>query len=772
MKEVETCELKERKSYRGLQVEGEYLWEWRRKNQIKASLRNSSTLLEIDYSLKEGILQGRFSRFLVDEKLLSLKRKVLGVISGELRLDVKEGYLKLQAHAPLLEFDQHSLGGVNLSLQLHYRDIPRGSFEFSSLQPFQFDYRGSFSGSNFLGDATLLGYSVKRGDTTFQLSYRGLLALREGVPYLKGTGKLGGITYRDLPLGSADYTFSLEGDGYTLRMVGDGFSLEGEGSLKEESFSGRLRLEDMNLSYRGVEVSSLSGSASLSLKKERFSTTGSLSCSLSGRGLSSKVGVGFELQRGERGWSGSFEGNLGETGFMGLFYREGHFGGRLEEDRLYASFNLGEHIKGEGYYRFKEGSYHLQGSLKESLKDFSLTSSYSLRGVGGSFRLLLSGTGTYRSFSFPLRAHLEKKGERMEGALEGFTLKEGLLSLRVEGARLYGRGEEGSLEVGPLSFMLGQEVLGRLEFERGSYRGRSFSLKGRLSGVAEGPVEVGYLKDLKLFSEGYLDLGKLSALLRSRLLADAEGKVSYRFSYGGEDFLLMAKSQKVVLRSRYIAMPLQGNLELNLKEEGFYGRIQLQGNQRALILAQLTGGESSARLNFEISQLPVLYRGEDMRGSFLLSGKGSISSDYRSLNIGGRFYTSGLLDLQKWSRKKNPPPEEYRRVNLDLSLNSLEPLRINLPEGFLYGDLSASIKGNLYEPDYTVNAYLKGGKLSYFERDFFVRKGEVSFTRKESQLELTLTTPTPDYTIILDLKGHPQYPKAIVRSEPPRDSRE
>ncbi|MDW8294989.1 MAG: translocation/assembly module TamB domain-containing protein [Aquificaceae bacterium] len=765
-------ELKERKSYRALRVEGEYLWEWRGKNRIKASLIDSSALLELDYSLKEGLLRGRFSRFLVDEKLLSLKRKVLGMVNGELSLDVREGFLKLRAHAPFMEFDQHSLGGVELRLWLHYRDIPRGSFEFSSLQPFQLDYRGSFLGSNLVGDATLLGYSVKRGDTAFQLYYKGLLALREGRLYLKGAGKLGGITYRDLSLGSADYTLNLEGDAYTLRMVGEGFSLEGQGSIREESFSGGLRLEGINFSYRGVEVNSLYGSAGLSIKKDKVSTVGSLYCSFSGRGFSSRVGVGFELLRGERGWSGSFEGNLGETGFMGFSYKEGRFEGRLDEEALHASFNFGEHLKGEGGYRFKEGSYQLQGSLRESLGDFSLTSSYSLRGMGEGFRLSLAGTGGYKGFSFPIRAYLEAKGDRMEGALEGFTLKDGLWSLRVEGARLYGSRGEGSIEVKPVSLMLGQEVLGRLDFEKGSYKDGSLGLKGRLSGVAEGPVVVHYLKGLNFSSEGYLDLGKLSALLRSRLLADAEGKVSYRLSYGGEDFLLLARSEKVILRSRYLAMPLQGNLELNLKEEGFQGRFQLQGNQRASLLAQLTGKENSAKISFEMSQLPVLYRGEDIRTSLFLSGKGSVSYNHGSLNIGGTFYTSGLVNLQRWSRKKSLPPEEYKRVSLDLSFNSSEPLRINLPEGFLYADLSASIKGTLYEPDYRVNAYLKGGKLSYFERDFFVRKGEVNLTRKESELELSLTTPTPDYTIILDLKGHPQYPKVIVRSEPPRDSRE
>ncbi|MFN3471034.1 MAG: translocation/assembly module TamB domain-containing protein, partial [Aquificaceae bacterium] len=45
-------------------------------------------------------------------------------------------------------------------------------------------------------------------------------------------------------------------------------------------------------------------------------------------------------------------------------------------------------------------------------------------------------------------------------------------------------------------------------------------------------------------------------------------------------------------------------------------------------------------------------------------------------------------------------------------------------------------------------------------------------TNKESHIDLTVLTPTPSYSIILDIKGNPQYPKVLVRSEPPRDIRE
>ena len=67
---------------------------------------------------------------------------------------------------------------------------------------------------------------------------------------------------------------------------------------------------------------------------------------------------------------------------------------------------------------------------------------------------------------------------------------------------------------------------------------------------------------------------------------------------------------------------------------------------------------------------------------------------------------------------------------------------INLPEGFIFADLLATLKGYLYEPEYRLNAFFKGGNLNYFGKNFYVRRGEAAFTNKESHLDLTVLTPT------------------------------
>jgi len=55
-------------------------------------------------------------------------------------------------------------------------------------------------------------------------------------------------------------------------------------------------------------------------------------------------------------------------------------------------------------------------------------------------------------------------------------------------------------------------------------------------------------------------------------------------------------------------------------------------------------------VDFELSNLPILFREQFMRASLLLSGKGSLISDYKNLSIGGKFYTSGYHKKAKPTR--------------------------------------------------------------------------------------------------------------------------
>lgn len=768
---AEALDIKDRKEFRNLKLEGEYIWKWREKSQLKAIITDSFTKAEVDYSLRDGVLHAVFRGFPVDQRLLGINQSLSAIASGQLELDLKKKLLKLQVYSPMAKFEAQEVMGVSLRLTLNYEGVQRGNFELSVAQPFLLSVGGSFYGKDFTGSVELLGYKLRHEDLSAIVSYSGSLRFQQGQAYSYGRGRLENLLVRDISLGITSYDLFLEGDSYRISLRGEGYSLSGAGSLKNRDFSGSLKLESMNLSYADIDLESLRGIIDLKVGENRAWGFGRLEGRIFREGISSWAGISFEVEKRGEQLRGSFKGELRDVNAFQFSYPKGSFEGRVEGQKVFFSFDLKDGLVGRGYYDYKNTSYSLEGSLKHVQGSLLVASEYRLNGKGRDLHLEISGDGRYKNYSFPLNASLNIKEGRLEALMKGFILRMGIVFLKVPDVKAYGSTESGSIEVNPLTVGIGQEMLARVEFQRGEYKGKTLSIRGKMYGALEGWLDFSYNGNPRLSSEGMLDLGKLFSVIRSRVLADAEGKVSYRLSYT-DSLNLKAGSEKITLRSRYLAVPLSGRLEVNFKDNKLSGFARLSGNERASILLSLQGDEKKGQLSFEATQLPILYRNDAIRANMFVSGKGLLSSDYRNLNIKGEFYTSGVLNVQRINRGSGASPEDYKRVNLDLLILSSEPLRLNIPEGYVYADVSAKISGTLYEPNYTVDTYLKGGALRYFEREFYVRRGEIAFTSKDSQMDLTIIAPTPDYSIIIDLKGNPQYPKAIVRSEPPRDTRE
>ncbi len=767
----EKLDIRGRGEFRNLRVEGQYLWKWRGKSHVKALVKNGFTHVEVDYSLNDDILHASFKGFPVDSKLLGVSQNLSATAAGELQLDMNKKFLVLQAYSPLAQFENQRLMGLSLKVSMSYKEYPQGNLELSVAQPFSLSLRGSFHRSDFSGDIGLVGYELKEEGLVSKVSYKGSIRVQQGQIFSHGRGNLDGLVLRDINLGRASYDLSLEGDTYRINLVGNGYTLLGGGSIKKRDFSGRLRLEDLNLSYSNINLRSLRGNVMLHLEGKVAQGSGRVEGNLSKDDLTSWVGLSFHLERVGEELKGHFRGDIKDAKAFQFSYPRGSFEGRLEGEKLFLSFNLQDYLTGRGYYDYKTTSFDFEGRIKQPQGDLLVNSKYRLKGAGEDIDLELLGDGKYRNFSFPLRASLRLEKGRLEGFLRGFNLREGLVDIQVPEVRIRGSKEKGILEVEPIVVIIGQQQVSKVEFQRGEYTGKTLSLRGNIQGILEGWLEFSYDKGPSFYSEGVLHLSRLFSVIRSRVLADAEGRVAYRLSYR-EALSFRASSDRITLRSRYIAVPLSGRLEINFQKDRLSGFVELRGNQRSSILANFRGSNKLADLSFEISQLPFLYRSDAIRTNLIVSGKGNIRSDYKDLNIQGQFYTSGVVNLQRIKGESGKAPEEYKRVKLDISLLSSEPLRVVLPEGSVYTDLSVKVGGSLYQPDYSVKAYLKGGRLTYFEREFYVRRGELTLTNKDSQMDLTIIAPTPDYSIIIDLKGNPQYPKAIIRSEPPRDIRE
>ncbi len=518
---AESLDIKDRREFKSLKLSGEYLWKWREKSQLKAVLTDGFTTTEVNYSLKDGVLRAAFRAFPVDQRLLGIDKRLLTIVNGQLDLDLEKKLLNLQAHSPMAQVEDHKLADVSLRVELNYEGVPGGNLELSVAEPFLLSVKGGFYARDFTGSVELLGYRLRHEDASATISYSGSLKLQQGQALSYGRGRIENLFLKGIELGSASYDLFLEGDSYKINLMGRGYSLSGDGSLKDRTFSGSLKFEGMNLSYAGVGLESLKGNVEVKLGENKAWGSGRLEGKVFKDKISSWIALYFDIEKRGEQLKGPFRGELKEARILQLSYPRGSFEGKVEGEKVSFSFELQDGPMGRGYYDYKNASYSLEGSLRYARGDLSVASKYLLNGRGMDFNLELMGEGKYKSISFPLNVSVYRKEGRLEALMKGFTLKEGLVSLRVPELKLYGGMESGSIDVAPLTMSIGQEVFSKVEFQKGEYKGKALSLKGSMYGALEGLLELSYDEGLRLSSKGVMDLGRFSSVVRSRVFAEA-----------------------------------------------------------------------------------------------------------------------------------------------------------------------------------------------------------------------------------------------------------
>ena len=124
---VKKLVVKNRREYENLDIEGEYLWRWRKESTFKGKLWKANTWLSFDYSLKDKTFEGSFGGLELDSRLLNIKRNISSVVGGSIKANFEKKYLNLQAHTPLLRVDEHILNNCTLKLDLDYSHTSKGS---------------------------------------------------------------------------------------------------------------------------------------------------------------------------------------------------------------------------------------------------------------------------------------------------------------------------------------------------------------------------------------------------------------------------------------------------------------------------------------------------------------------------------------------------------------------------------------------------------------------------------------------------------------------
>ncbi|SNZ12142.1 translocation/assembly module TamB domain-containing protein [Hydrogenobacter hydrogenophilus] len=753
---------------------GVFTQTFKESKKLKGHFTAGETYVSFNYTMyPEKILQVRFTNFPLDNNMLKTQIPLSSNLSGFAVVYPNKKSLSLRGFSDDLFFIDRNFKGFHIDLSLDYNKQV-GKVELSVSYPTRISIFGSFAGKDFDGNIQTYMFPYSYGSFSTYLNYAGSLRYVRGFFYSSGVGKLISPVYKSTPLGDLSFNLNLGGNDYRIEFFSKGLKGEGEGSIKDKSFTGTLSFNGYSVSYAGAFGEDIEGEMRIKALPSNLLITGHLQGSVRKEDLIAHVKVRFDLLKRDT-WNGQFSVNFEDIKKGQLYIPSGDIKGYVEGNLLKAEYSF-KYAKGTLKYYLVDGSLSSLGRLTFQKGDFSLMGNYHLAKRADNLVLGLTGQGTYKTYIFPVHLSFEKSQEELKGELKGFSLKIGLFNVSFSDSLLKGSEDRGILKLGGLSVRVNSEKIITFQSSEGQVdiKNRSVVIPNiNIDGALRGVISLSYQKgELKVSSHGDIDLDRISGLVKSRLLAYAKGRLSYTFEKSTDSLLVKVFSQEdVELRSRFLALPLKGQMYATYDNKVGKGFAHFKGDGGDIKLT-LFGDGKLLSVGFSTQQIPVLYRSENVRFNGFTRAEGNITTNYRSVNIKANVDIWGNLNIKKLESKEQDKPQAYKLITLDIKLSTPEPLKVHLPEGYLYTYAEGNLGGNLYEPDYHIKLNLMGGSLVYFNKEFNLREGSVLLSPKENSLNVTLLSPTPDYNIIIDIKGDINNPKAFVRSEPPRDTKE
>ncbi|MFN3813934.1 MAG: translocation/assembly module TamB domain-containing protein [Aquificaceae bacterium] len=770
--------VKGRKSFYHVKAEGSFQVVFGKKKIMQARLSSGQTYASIDYLMSpEGELHAKFKDFPIDRELLGIDSPVYSLLSGDMTLWLKEKRLSLASFSNNLLLLDRSFKKVRLDVSIDYSRGILGKFYLFSTDPVYISVSGQILDKNLEGNISLYMFPYWNKDVSFYVDYTGEISYKDGSFSTSGSGKLTKVVYRNVPIGGLSFSLNLKDSFYNVSFNGVGFNGGGKGSLRDGSFRGGLNFEGFSSVYNGFEFYGLNGSLIIDLHTDRIKASGRLDGNVSKDGISLSFHSKFDLDR-ERELNGKFTMDISNI-------RRGDFAvshvmirGTVEQGLLKAYYSIQDYAKGEFRYHLTEGYYSMEGNYRRDEKQYALNLLYTLHGKGKDFSAHVVGKGRYETYTIPIDVSLGMSSGKTTGEVKGFSIKLGFFNISVGDMLLEGSDKQGSIEFKGATVSTNSSSIFKVEASRGTYSIEKWQISFPnilFSGGVRASSEILYQKDKGIFisSVGSVNLGELMTLFKSRVLTYGVGQISYTFEKKEKLVRLRIFSpEDIELRSRFLALPLRGRVFALYDGNTWEGSANFKENN-SYLKVQVTGNGKIMELTFKAESLPILYRSDNIRMSGSVSISGSLTTDYRRLSVKSKVDLGGVnLNIKSTKGKPLEKSELYKLVNMDVRLYTTQPVRVNIPEGYVYTHVEGNLLGTLYEPDYSIKLNLSSGTLKYFNKEFYMRRGSLTLTSKETLLDVSLISPSPDYNILIDIKGDTANPKAFVRSEPPKETRE
>ncbi|MFZ8861161.1 MAG: translocation/assembly module TamB domain-containing protein [Thermocrinis sp.] len=748
---------------------GEYRYRWRKESLFSTSLEGESLSGRLEYDLNRKALQLYLSELAFDEKLLGVKQGLMGSFAGRMFADLNKKTLSLDGKVKDLLFQDIRINTADLSLGLDYKKEPKGEVSFASDV---LELKGRFYGKDFWGQLKVKGLPYQRENVRARVFYEGYLSYVAGNPESSGKGYLSDLYIYDRFIGRTDFNLNLKGQDVLVGGEGRSFKLSASGNIKDERIKGVLTFTGFSFREKGIELSNLVGQVSFGVFDKEVQAEGMLEGKLSQEKVQALANLEFNIKLLEGKPEGEFKSALKNVKLGDLEFKNGLLVGSIKDQKLYLTYSLEEKLKGSGVFSLSDYTFSTEGRWEGEVKGSFLALSYRLQSCSKTAcKGKLGGSAKFKDITIPINARFDYEGERLRAEIKEFDLQKGPIKVRVGDLRL----EEGKIFFSGGSVSLNSEELLKLSQAEGFYdlKKEGFEIPNiKIYRYAEGNAKISYSKTegFNLNSEGHINLEKTSALFRSRVQTSLVGNLYYYLNIDekGVNLVLLSK-EPIELRSRYIGLPMRGEAYFYGDGKVFKGSMNFLGNGSSLT-AEAEGTEKKLQVKFNANRLPVLYRDENLMGSLFLRGKGAIITDYKKVKISSDLSIAGIVEVRSFPKEKRTKRGETP-ITLDLKVSSYEPLRVYLPEGYIYSSLEGYAKGNLDDLEYKFRFSLSGGELKYFNKKFYVKSGFFDFDKKSKNIDLTIASPLPDYVILINLKGDPEYPKVLLNSEPPKETR-
>ncbi len=770
---TDKVELEGRGSFRKVRATGKLRLTFGKGLLLEGKVWNESVSGEYHLELfSKRLLKARIVDFPVDSRLLGVQIPIWARVRGDVRLDLSSKDLRLLLSTESLVVENMSFGRSHLSLSYNLQSRS-GRADFFATAPGYLRLSGNVGEGGFEGRLLVRELPIVRDGVSTFLSYDGLLSYR-GSLFLLGRGKFRDLFFRNLPVGDGTYTVELRDRMLELTYRGEGF----EGTLKGHlgrSLISVNGIRELRREVYGAQVEVSEGKVELSLDGKRLTLAVEVDKgSLERSGVRSLLSGRLKVEK-DGGISGDYSFELRDINVRGRIVPRLTVTGGIKGDRVYGTYSLEGLLKGKFGLSLSERRLSVKGTFREEnlSADYSFDGSPSEGSLEATLHLAVGGRTS------ELKGEVLYRGERFSLKLEPADYSWGVLDLSFGGLTVEGNLRRADVRFSGAKVSVLNRPVVEVAQEEGSLRLRDGSLfwRGRVSGAVVGEVELRYEGGVEVLSRGTIDLEKLSFFVATPLGGQVRGKLAYGLKYReGKLDLRVVNGGRVVTYSRYFSFPMEAWVDLRALERSLAAFVSVwSGN------SELSANVGSLNLRdfyvYLISrELPILYMDEGLLLSIKISSEGWVDvKDLKEVNLRLDALFHGDVEIKR-TRAGSGGRERRLPVALDVRFKSDKPIRVVLPEGYVYAKVAGWVGGRAENPSYTVRVELLSGELSYFGRQFFLRGGVLNIVKEKEverrSVDVVLVNPSEDLNIFLNLRGSFEDPKLVVWSEPPRPTGE